>query len=73
MVNSRNEWDPLEAIIVGESIKVPSRVRIPQHEPRPSSNDPEVYTAWQNQFTLNEENYKEVVTSIRTQKPIQRR
>jgi DNA helicase HerA-like ATPase len=62
-----------EAIIVGESIKVPSRVRIPQHEPRPSSNDPEVYTAWQNQFTLNEENYKEVVTSIRTQKPIQRR
>ena len=62
-----------EAIIVGESIKVPSRVRIPQHEPRPSSNDPEVYTAWQKQFTLNEENYTEVVTSIRTQKPIQRR
>lgn len=61
-----------EAIIVGESIKVPSRVRIPQHEPRPSSNDPKVSSSWQNQFNLNEENYKEVVTSIRTQKPIQR-
>jgi hypothetical protein len=62
-----------EAIIVGESIKVPSRVRIPQVEPRPSSNDPEVSTSWQNLFNQNEENYKAVVTSIRTQKPIQRR
>ncbi len=62
-----------EAIIVGESIKVPSRVRIPKVEPRPSSNDPEVSTHWQQQFNENEENYKQVVTSIRIQKPIQRR
>lgn len=61
-----------EAIIVGESIRVPSRVRIPMVEPRPSSNDPKVYTAWQNQFNTNDNNYKAVVTSIRTQKPIQR-
>ncbi len=62
-----------EAIIVGEAIKVPSRVRIPKVEPRPSSNDPDVALSWQQQFYLNEENYKNVVTSIRTQKPIQRR
>lgn len=59
-----------EAIIVGESIRVPSRVRIPIVDPRPSSNDPKVYKAWQNKFNANEENYKSVVTSIRTQKPI---
>jgi uncharacterized protein len=62
-----------EAIIVGESIKVPSRVRIPKVEPRPSSNDPDVSLSWQKQFNLDEDNYKSVVTSIRTQKPIQRR
>lgn len=61
-----------EAIIVGEAIKVPSRVRIPKVSPRPSSNDPEVSTSWQQKFELNEENYKQVVTSIRTKKPIQR-
>ena len=62
-----------EAIIVGESIKVPSRVRIPKVEPRPSSNDPDIALSWQQQFNLDEDNYKNVVTSIRTQKPIQRR
>ncbi len=62
-----------EAIIVGESIKVPSRVRIPKVEPRPSSNDPEVSLHWQREFKQNEDNYKQVVTSIRTQKPIQGR
>lgn len=61
-----------EAIIVGEAIKVPSRVRIPKVSPRPSSNDPEVSTSWQQQFELNEENYKQVITSIRTKKPIQK-
>ena len=61
-----------EAIIVGEAIKVPSRVRIPKVSPRPSSNDPEVSTSWQQKFEFNEENYKQVVTSIRTKKPIQR-
>ena len=54
----------------GESIRVPSRVRIPIVDPRPSSNDPKVYKAWQNKFNANEENYKSVVTSIRTQKSI---
>ncbi len=61
-----------EAVVVGESIKVPSRVKIPQVEPRPSSNDPDVSTSWQQEVTLSEDNYKQVVTSIRTQKPIQR-
>ncbi len=62
-----------EAIIVGESIKVPSRVRIPIVEPRPSSDDPKVYESWQKNFKTNQKNYKQVVTSIRTQKPIQRK
>jgi hypothetical protein len=35
-----------------------------------TSGYPKVYKAWQNKFNANEENYKSVVTSIRTQKSI---
>ncbi|MDD5160503.1 MAG: DUF853 family protein [Sulfuricurvum sp.] len=62
-----------EAVIVGEAIKVPSRVRIPLVEPRPSSNDPELAKAWSKEFIHDDEQYKQVVTSMRTQKPIQRK
>ncbi len=59
-----------EAVIVGEAIKVPSRVRIPLVEPRPSSNDPLLSAKWSQKFDVNDEQYKQVVTSMRTQKPI---
>jgi len=35
-----------EAVIVGESLPIPSRVRFPRIEPRPKSDDPEVYKHW---------------------------
>jgi len=62
-----------EAVVVGEAIRVPSRVRIPLVEPRPSSNDPELAEAWSKEFIHNDEHYKQVITSMRTQKPIQRK
>lgn len=57
-----------EAIIVGEAINIPSRVRVNLVEPRPSSNDPDLGKEWSKSFTTNEENYKSVVKSIREQK-----
>jgi len=59
-----------EAIIVGEAINIPSRVRIELVEPRPSSNDPKLVEAWLKKFESNNNAYKEVVKSIREQKPI---
>jgi DNA helicase HerA-like ATPase len=57
-----------EAVIVGESIKIPSRVRIPLNNPRPTSEDPKLVKSWNKDFTLNDDNYKSVVTKIREQK-----
>jgi DNA helicase HerA-like ATPase len=57
-----------EAIVVGESIKIPSRVRIQLNSPRPTSEDPELVECWNNEFKQNDENYKTVVTKIREQK-----
>ncbi len=57
-----------EAIIVGESIKIPSRVRIPLNNPRPTSEDPKLVECWKKEYQQNEENYKNVVTKIREQK-----
>lgn len=59
-----------EAIVVGEAINIPSRVRIELVEPRPSSNDPELVVSWKTKFKPDEKNYKAVVTAIREQKPI---
>lgn len=59
-----------EAIIVGEAINIPSRVRVELVEPRPSSNDPELVSAWKKEFKSSDKDYKAVVTSIREQKPI---
>ena len=59
-----------EAIVVGESINIPSRVRIELVEPRPSSNDPNLVDAWHKKYAINEYGYKQVVKSIREQKPI---
>jgi hypothetical protein len=57
-----------EAIVVGEAINIPSRVRINLVDPRPSSNDPDLSKAWHKTFTANKDDYKSVVLSIREQK-----
>jgi hypothetical protein len=57
-----------EAIIVGEAIKIPSRVRIKLNLPRPTSDDPKLVEKWLESHPENEENYKVVVTRIRQQK-----
>lgn len=57
-----------EAIIVGEAIKIPSRVRIKLNVPRPTSDDPELVKKWLEAHPENKENYKIVVTRIRQQK-----
>lgn len=59
-----------EAIVVGESINVPSRVRVELVEPRPSSNDPDLVSAWKRHFVFKEGQYKTVVKSIRERKSI---
>lgn len=57
-----------EAIIVGEAIKIPSRVRLKLNVPRPTSDDPELVEKWLEVHPENKENYKVVVTRIRQQK-----
>lgn len=57
-----------EAIIVGEAIKIPSRVRLKLNVPRPTSEDPKLVEKWQQDHPEDIENYKSVVTRIRQQK-----
>lgn len=57
-----------EAIILGESIVIPSRVRIRLNHPRPTSEDPKLVEQWKKEFSANSENYKVVVTTIREQR-----
>ncbi len=57
-----------EAIIVGEAIKIPSRVRLKLNVPSPTSDDPKLVEKWQEAHPENTENYKVVVTRIRQQK-----
>ena len=57
-----------EAIIVGEAIKIPSRVRIKLNNPRPTSEDPKLIDGWTKKHVYNAVNYKKVVTAIRERK-----
>ena len=57
-----------EAIIVGEAIKIPSRVRIKLNNPRPTSDDPKLVEACKKAHPTDNENYKSVVTKLRQQK-----
>ncbi|MFW5872051.1 MAG: ATP-binding protein [bacterium] len=59
-----------EAIVVGEAINIPSRVRIKLVEPRPSSNDPKLVKSWKKIFESNKENYKAIINALREQKQI---
>jgi len=57
-----------EALVIGEAVKIPTRVRIPLMTPRPSSEDPKLVECWRKTFVKGEDDYKQVVTSQREQK-----
>lgn len=57
-----------EAIVTGEAIKIPSRIRLKLNYPRPTSEDPKLVECWGKEHVHKEENYKLVVTKIREQK-----
>ena len=57
-----------EAIVVGESIVIPSRIRIKLNSPRPTSDDLKLVKCWNCKFICDTDNYKVVVTKIREQK-----
>jgi len=57
-----------EAVIVGESIKIPSRVRVKLNTPRPTSEDPKLVECWSSEHKTERDHYKSVVTKIREQK-----
>lgn len=56
-----------EAIVLGEAIKIPTRVKIKLVEPRPDSNDPPVVECWNKDFKQTSNDYKKVVTAWRQQ------
>lgn len=56
-----------EAVIVGEAINIPSRVRLPLQSPRPDSADPKLVKAWMKEYDAGNDDYKSVVTKIREQ------
>lgn len=57
-----------EAVIVGEAINIPSRVKLPLVSPRPDSSDPEVVKTWSKEYRDTDDQYAKVVTNIREQK-----
>ena len=57
-----------EAVIVGEAINIPSRVKLPLQSPRPDSSDPEVVKTWSKEYRDTDDQYAKVVTNIREQK-----
>lgn len=57
-----------EAIVVGEAIKIPSRVRIKLETPRPASDDPKLVAGWSKPYASNAQDYRPVVTSMRKRK-----
>lgn len=59
-----------EAIIVGEAIKIPSRVRVQLVEPRPNSNDPCLVKCWGKKFDTDTKNYQSIIKALREQKHI---
>jgi DNA helicase HerA-like ATPase len=58
-----------EAIIVGEAVKIPSRVRLPLITPRPDSSDPEPAKQWKIETPVNPD-FKQAVDNCRKQKII---
>jgi len=56
-----------EALVLGEAVHIPSRVRFPLVEPRPRSEDPETAKRWRESRVENAR-YKDAVTSWRRQR-----
>lgn len=56
-----------EALVLGEAMQIPSRVRITLVEPRPKSNDPEVSKCWQ-ESKVADVAYDKAVTGWRCQR-----
>lgn len=57
-----------EAVVVGEAIRIPSRIKLPLQKPQPDSSDPKLVDMWSKNFTNNEDDYKSVVTRLREKK-----
>lgn len=57
-----------EAIVVGEAIKIPSRVRIELNYPRPASEDPDLVRGWGSMPARTADDYKAVVRALRMRK-----
>lgn len=58
-----------EAVVVGEAINIPSRVKLPLQSPRPDSSDPDVVGMWKKEYQKEtKDNYAKVVKNIREQK-----
>ena len=55
-----------EALVLGEGVQIPSRIRLPLIEPRPKSIDPEVSKRWL-ETKLKENYFSKVVTGWRQQ------
>jgi len=58
-----------EAIVVGEAVKIPSRIRMPLITPRPDSNDPEASKAWREEAIEHPE-FSKAINFWRKQKTI---
>lgn len=56
-----------EAVIVGEAINIPTRIRLPLQAPRPDSFDPELVQSWLKEYDPISDDYKSVVKKIREQ------
>lgn len=56
-----------EAVVVGEAINIPSRVKLPLQSPRPDSADPALVDEWTKKYNFSVEDYKTVVTKMREQ------
>lgn len=56
-----------EALILGEAVQIPSRVRLPLVEPRPKSDDPETSKKWREK-RVKDPPYKESITGWRKQR-----
>ncbi len=57
-----------EAVIVGEAINIPSRIKLPLQSPRPDSSDPDVVGTWNKEYVATDDQYATVVTNIREQR-----
>ena len=68
LINLRPSLRIGEAVIVGEAINIPSRVKLPLESPRPDSSDPEVVKTWSKEYRDTDDQYAKVVTNIREQK-----